>query len=399
MTASATSQKKQWGTKPLRELVDDRGITYGIVQPGQPQYSGTPILRVNNFTSEGLDLDDVMMVDPIIAEKYRRSTLQGREVLITLVGSVGLVSVVPPQVIGWNVARAVGVAPIRPEYDPRWIAWCLQTPESQRYIEERLNTTVQKTFNLKDLAEIPIPLPPQAELKAITGLLGALDETIDLNRKMSETLLALMSAVWKQAQRRSGSTEIPVSELAEYVNGGAFTKGADGTGRPILRIRELNGGVTSATPRSSILVSSDQVADNGDLLFSWSGSLDVYRWFGPESLINQHIFKVLPKRDIPQWLVHLALIESMPFFQGIARDKATTMGHIQRRHLSEARIACPTPNDLADVRSQIVSMYELAGVCRQEQLALLATRSLLIPALINGKMYIDLADGKIMAAA
>jgi type I restriction enzyme S subunit len=198
---------------------------------------------VNNFTATGLQLGDVMRIDPAIAARYSRSRLAGGEVLITLVGSVGQVAVAPSHVRGWNVARAVGVVPVRREVPARWVAWCLQAPEARQHLEARLNTTVQKTLNLRDLAALQIPIPPDAAVGAITSVLGALDDKIDSNRRLA-SLLEGIAAVLFRAQLVDfvaakdfevseigliprGWTTGSLTSLARFINGKAFTKEAN----------------------------------------------------------------------------------------------------------------------------------------------------------------------------
>jgi type I restriction enzyme S subunit len=177
-----------WPRRALSDLVDERGITYGVVQPGHHRADGTPILRVNNITPDGLKLDQPMRIDPDIAARHDRSRLTGGEVLITLVGSVGQVAVASPDLVGWNVARAVGVIPVRQEIPARWVAWCLRTPEARQYLDARLNTTVQTTLNLRDLAAVQIPVPPDPVLRGIASVLAALDDKIDSNRRVARLL-------------------------------------------------------------------------------------------------------------------------------------------------------------------------------------------------------------------
>jgi type I restriction enzyme S subunit len=102
-----------WETRPLKTFVDpDRSICYGIVQPGARVDTGVPILRVNNFTGTGLDISNAMRVTEGIERDYKRSRLRGGELLVTLVGSLGLTAIAPDELKGWNVARAVGVIPL-----------------------------------------------------------------------------------------------------------------------------------------------------------------------------------------------------------------------------------------------------------------------------------------------
>ena len=101
-----------WQFVPLEGCAVPGSISYGVFQPGAPVSLGVPIVRVNNFSDGRLDLSDILRVAPEVEAKYSRTRLNGGEVLLTLVGSVGHVAEVPPDCAGFNVARAVGV--IRP---------------------------------------------------------------------------------------------------------------------------------------------------------------------------------------------------------------------------------------------------------------------------------------------
>ena len=151
-----------WSYVPLEKLAQKNSVTYGVVQPGSHVCHGIPIVRVNNFKDGRIELSELMRIEPEIESKYGRTRLQGGEVLLTLVGSVGQVAVVPETLKGFNVARAVAV--IHPEeVDPNWLAICLRSPLSQHLLSSRANTTVQTTINLKDLRALPLPMAPQHE--------------------------------------------------------------------------------------------------------------------------------------------------------------------------------------------------------------------------------------------
>jgi len=152
---------------------------------------------VNNFRESFLSLDDVLRVAPDIERKHARTRLFGGEVLLTIVGSVGQVAVVPAKLAGYNVARAVAVMRPLPKIEPRWIALCLRSPQSARLLGSKANTTVQTTINLKDLRLLPIPMPPARERLAITDLLSQLDDRITLLRETNTTLEAIAQALFK----------------------------------------------------------------------------------------------------------------------------------------------------------------------------------------------------------
>lgn len=187
-----------WEDVTLSDVSDpSRKITYGIVQPGQLHSEGVPIVRVNNFRDNSLDLTDRLAVSPEIEEKYRRSRPRPGDLLISLVGSIGQLAIAPPEIEGWNLARAVGLVPFANPAVANWSFYSLQSTASQDFMNQRANTTVQTTFNLKDLARIPIQLPPEWEMDRILTTLQALDGKIELNRRMNETLEAMARAVFR----------------------------------------------------------------------------------------------------------------------------------------------------------------------------------------------------------
>ena len=159
----------------------------------------------------------------------------------------------------------------------------------------------------------------------------------------------------------------------------------------VIRIAELNSGPGGSTVYSDAPTAADNTAQPGDLLFAWSGSLDVYRWHRDEALINQHIFKVVCEA-YPQWFVHHALREAMPFFQDVAADKATTMGHIKRAHLSEAKLALP-PDKLITAASRVVEpLYAKHLANERESLTLAALRDTLLPKLLSGELRVKAVE-------
>ncbi len=186
-----------WRFLPLEDCAVPGSISYGVVQPGAPVALGVPIVRVNNFKDGRLDLSDVLRVAPEIEAKYSRTRLNGGEVLLTLVGSVGQVAEVAPSCAGFNVARAVGV--IRPArgHEAKWLAICLRSPLSQFLLGSRANTTVQTTINLKDVRALPIPVPPPKERAQLIEMVGALDDRIALLRETNATLEAIAQALFK----------------------------------------------------------------------------------------------------------------------------------------------------------------------------------------------------------
>jgi type I restriction enzyme S subunit len=159
----------------------------------------------------------------------------------------------------------------------------------------------------------------------------------------------------------------------------------------VIRIAELNSGQGGSTVFNDVKADPDNVACPGDLVFAWSGSLDVYRWHGDDALVNQHIFKVICN-GFPQWFVYYHLRDAMPFFQGIAADKATTMGHIKREHLAQWPVAKPPAEILEAANKYIRPLYARIHQDEKQSRTLVALREALLPRLLSGELRVKDAD-------
>jgi len=248
------------------------------------------------------------------------------------------------------------------------------------------NGAAQQNLSARVLREVEIVLPPLDEQRRIAGVLGALDDLIELNRGLIANLYALRR-VASASLLDKASTSVPLSSVARFVNGKNFTKDASGRGRPVIRTPELRQGPNSGTVWNNVEVTSDFIARAGDILFVWSGSLMVGRWIHEEGLVNQHIFKVIPQPGIPDWLVYAQVEHQMPWFLGLAVDKATTMGHIQRGHL-DADVPMPSADALAEVGAVIAPLWGAQLQLSLEIGELARTRDELLPLLMSGRVRV-----------
>lgn len=177
-------------TIPLRALSDlvvDGDVSYGIVQPGHHSSGGVPIVRVGDVRNGKVDTSTPLRVHPSIEQKHRRTRLEGGEVLLTIVGSVGETALVPLELSGWNVARAVAV--LRPKDIPAdWLRLCLNSVPVKRQMSNVLNTTVQATLNLRDLKNLQIPTPPIAHINRVLEVVGALEAKISSNTRLATVI-------------------------------------------------------------------------------------------------------------------------------------------------------------------------------------------------------------------
>lgn len=366
---------------PLCELAQ---LTVGHVGPMASEYvdDGIPFLRSQNVRPFALDLTDVKHISPAFHERLAKSALSSGDVVVVRTGTPGAAAVIPDGLSPANCSDLVVIRP-GPQLDPRYLCYFINGA-ARGYVNSRVVGAVQQHFNVGAARELLIPRLSVAEQRAIAETFGALDDKIEANRR----LVALCDESWRVAVKAEPAVEsMPLSRLADFVNGRAFTKGATGSGRMVVRIAELNSGPGASTIYNDLDVGPDHLARPGDLLFAWSGSLTVARWYRDEAIINQHIFKVIPKPGIPIWIIHGAILDLLAYFRGVAADKATTMGHIQRHHLDEL-VSVPLGGSLAQLDEFCTSLWHRALWAEQETLRLAALRDALLPKLLSGEVVV-----------
>jgi type I restriction enzyme S subunit len=188
-----------------------------------------------------------------------------------------------------------------------------------------------------------------------------------------------------------------LDEIATYRNGLALQKypltGDDSL--PVIKIAQLHKGDTEGADRASADLPPAYIIDDGDVLFSWSGSLEVSIWCGGRGALNQHLFKVTSS-EFPKWFYYLWIMHQLPDFQAIAAGKATTMGHIQRHHLHEAQALLPPSRLISAMDTFLGPVISRQVACNLESRTLAALRDTLLPKLISGEVRVPDAEKSVV---
>ena len=301
--------------------------------------------------------------------------------------------------------------------DPGFVYVYFSSDIAKGLIDSLAITTGVPHINLGILRSFPVPLPPLTEQRRIAAILGALDDRVEVSRRMNRTLEAMAQALFRRrfvdfdghddlVESEAGPIPkgwlwSPLDEVAHFLNGTACQKYPATEGEPslpVIKIREMRSGFSSNTDCASTEVPEKYMVEDGDMLFSWSGSLLAKIWTGGRGLLNQHIFKVTSER-FPRWFYYLWVQEYLGRFQRIAADKATTMGHIKRRHLTEAMVAVPTSEEVEEMSAVFGTLVERQVANDLQARTLTSLRDALLPKLISGELRVPEAEATLEAIA
>ena len=274
-----------------------------------------------------------------------------------------------------------------------------------------------------ELKKLKLIMPTiKEQQEKLVAILALIDRKIELNRAINQNLEAMAKQLYDywfvqfdfpneegKPYKSSGGEmlwndklkrNIPVGwhcgnlfEIAVFTNGLAcqkFRPKDDEVPLPVIKIREMHDGISVDTEEVTSNIPESVKVYNGDVLFSWSASLEVMLWAYGLGGLNQHIFKVTSANDFPKSFYYFQLLDYVDVFKKMAEARKTTMGHITQDHLQQSTIAIPDNKDVADKFEKLISPIFKQIVKLQEEISnLIKQRDELLPLLMNGQITIE----------
>ena len=244
---------------------------------------------------------------------------------------------------------------------------------------------------------LEIMVPDYEEQKRISGLLKSLDDKIAANTEVNKNLLEQAQTIFAEEFLSLDGVPEDWSEssllgIANYLNGLAMQKFRPSDaeqGLPVLKIKELRQGSCDANSElCSPSIKPEYIVHDGDVIFSWSGSLLVDFWCGGTCGLNQHLFKVT-SNEYAKWFYFAWTNHHLQKFAAIAADMATTMGHIKREDLGKAEVLIPSQSDYDRIGGILAPLYDLVIANRIENRKLASLRDELLPQLMSGQLDVS----------
>ncbi len=376
----------------------------------------------------------------VSTEKFARdltsNSARPGDIIVTQRGTLGQVAILPDDAphhtyVVSQSQMAVCVDAAKADRD--FVYYFLTSPTFNDYIGMTSIQTGVPHINLGLLRDVEVDWPSLPEQRSIAATLGALDDKIELNQRMNETLEAIARAlfrdwfvdfgptrarmvgtapylspdVWSLFPDRLDDDGKPkgwefetVIEQADWINGAAyknmhFSDAPDAL--PVIKIAELKNGVTGNTAWTATDLGSRYQIEDGELLFSWSGnpdtSIDTFLWSGGRAWLNQHIFAVRENGKRSKPFLHAMLKYLKPDFAELARNKQTTgLGHVTKADMKRMLI-CTGSQPVHDAFDQLIApIFDRAFLLQMESRTLAQTRDLLLPRLMSGELRVANLD-------
>ena len=256
------------------------------------------------------------------------------------------------------------------------------------------NGGAQQNLNAQLIKDFEIPLPDLRTQHRIADILSTIDDKIENNIRINHNLLNLAQELFNNSFVKNSCCSdtcraASLLDIAEYLNGLAMQKypATDGeVGIPVLKIKELGQQACDAnSDKCSESIPAQYVVNDGDIIFSWSGTLLVDFWCGGICGLNQHLFKVSSDK-FPNWFVYFWTKHHLDRFIRIAKDKAVTMGHIKRGDLGKAEVIIPEASQMGELDEEIRPLISEYIDRRVENRKLRNLRDSLLPELMLGNL-------------
>jgi len=380
-------------------VIDHRGKTPKKLG-GDWSKSGYRALSAKNIkTGRIVQPDTIRFVREEMYHKWMKDEIQQGDIIITSEAPFG-------QVLYWDSKEKVVLSQrlfgvrIREEYDSRFVYYYMTTSDFQGEMAGRATGTTVVGLRQPELLKCVIHCPDLETQKRIATILASIDEKILINEQINENLEQQAQAIFANEflaleSLPDGWKRGSLIDIADYLNGLAMQKyrpAADEVGIPVLKIKELRQGCCDDTSEvCSPNIKTNYIIHDGDVIFSWSGSLLVDFWCGGICGLNQHLFKVTSS-VYDKWFYYAWTKHHLERFIAVAADKATTMGHIKRDELSKAEVLIPNKADYNRIGSLLHPIYDLIITNRIESKKLAETRDTLLPKLMSGEIDISEVD-------
>lgn len=371
----------------------------------QKKNKGTykPYLANVNVRWGSFDLENLQEMKFEDNEDERYGIKYG-DLIICEGGEPGRCAIWKEELPNMKIQKALHRVRVNEEMDYRYVYYWFLLAGKQGVLKQYYTGATIMHMPGQKLKEVLIDKPPLDIQIRIGNYLESIDDLIENNQKQIKLLEEAAQRLYKEwfVDLRfpgyentkivdgvpEGWTRPSMNDIAEYLNGYAF-KPEDWRekGKPIIKIKEMNEGITTATPRNDgSTIPEKYNITAGDILFSWSATLTAMIWASEDGLLNQHLFKVTPNNGVCREYVLQSILKTLDEFKNLTTG--STMKHIQRGKLKEVFVNLPS-QEVMEKFSSIVEVYrEKILILQKQNIFLQEARDRLLPKLMSGELEV-----------
>lgn len=388
---------------PLSEIaelvIDYRGKTPKKLGGDWSVQGYRAISAKNVKTRQIVQSDSIRYLDESLYRKWMKEEIKRGDILITSEAPFG-------QLFYWDsdekivLSQRLFALRCKKEFYSPYIFHYMTSDAFQSDMECRATGTTVTGLRQPELLKCRISVPSFEKQKIIADTLSTIDAKIENNKRINHHLAEIAKSIFDSyfIDLSPYNGVMPddwqlsnLTGIANYLNGLAMQKHrpqSNEQGLPVLKIKELRQGFTDSTSDlCSSNIRRDYIIHDGDVIFSWSGSLLVDFWTGGDCGLNQHLFKV-SSETYDKWFYYAWTKHHLDRFVKMAADRATTMGHIKRDALEKAEVLIPSNKDYQEIGNKLKPIYDQIINNRVESRKLVALRDTLLPKLMSGEISV-----------
>ena len=385
--------------------------------------TGPVYLGIDAITEDGML--DSSQFSYLSKEDYikwtKRVVPQENDIVFSYEATLGKYALIPRGFYGCLGRRLAIIRVISEEIDAKWLYYYFRSPEWNAFIKNQTvkGSTVDR-ISVEEFPNYTIPVISLKNQKKMVAVLEKIDAKIRTNNKINDYLEEMAKTLYdywfvqfefpdengnpykSTGGKMSRTKDFGLApcgwkfgnlyDIAEFINGLACQKYRpmeDEASLPVIKIKEMHDGISSDTERVKATIPEKNIVNTGDILFSWSASLEVQLWAGTTGGLNQHIFKVIPKKGYSSSYVYHQLQAYVIKFIQMADARKTTMGHITSDHLRQSIIVLPPENIVRNFSQQVDDIHAEINHINIENHRLSQLRDWLLPMLMNGQATIE----------
>ena len=365
--------------------------------------TGVNFVKVESITAQGGFLTDkfVHIDENTHKNMLKRSIIEEGDILLTMAGAIGRVAQVSKEILPANTNQAVSIIRIdNDSVDSQYIRYFLESPDAKKQFLGGITQSAQPNLSLGNISKIQVPLPNLETQMKIVNILGTIDEKIELNRQMNETLERMGQALFRHYFIDNPEAEkwdrMPLSELCEKVASGGTpaTKREDYYGGDVqwYSTKELRDGFLSSSEKT---ITEDGLSNSAAKLFP-ENTIVMAIYAAPtvgrlgiltsEASFNQAACGLIARPEVGYEFIYLYLLLSRTELNNLANGAAQQ--NISVGKVRDFKVMKPNEDALAHFRKQIAPIFATIKGSSEQIQTLTTLRDTLLPRLINGKVKI-----------